>query len=165
MIVNVGSMTVTASTFTDNQTSGHEGGTILNAVTLELTNSILVGNRSRGDFPDICAYSGNISGSLNLSSFEDWSDGGNNILWNCLTPFVNPERGDFTPADGSQTVDAGSNDLTVTETDLVGYHRIDNEIVDIGSYEYIHFEKTHLNVPSITTGKNRFLCLSRWESA
>ena len=152
-LVNAGTMTVTGSTFTLNRATGRGGGAVLNAGTLNIGNSILAANVTDGFYPDIYQYQGTISGSQNLSSFTDWTSGADNIVWNGLSPFADPDRGDFTPLPGSQAVDTGANELVATETDLAGNRRIDNGVVDIGAYEYIHAEPIRLDAPMITSGK------------
>ena len=152
-LVNAGTMMVTGSTFTLNRATGRGGGAILNAGILELTNTILAANMTDGSYADIYPYQGTVSGSRNLSSFTDWTSGTGNILWNGFSLFENPDQGDFTPLSDSQAVDAGANELVVTETDLAGNRRIDNAIVDIGAYEYAHTETIRLDSPTITSGK------------
>ena len=152
-LVNAGTMTVTGSTFTLNRATGRGGGAVLNAGTLNIGNSIVAANVTDGFYPDIYQYQGTISGSQNLSSFTDWTSGADNIVWNGLSPFADPDRGDFTPLPGSQAVDTGANELVATETDLAGNRRIDNGVVDIGAYEYIHAEPIRLDAPMITSGK------------
>ena len=153
-IVNAGSMSITASTFTENSAAGLGGGAILNANILSVTNSILIGNTSMGSYPDVYAYQGEISGSFNVTTFVDWIDGTDNILWDGLPLFENPNEDDFTPISGSQAVDAGSNQLVVTTTDLAGNARIVNEIVDIGAFEYPHHDPISLTTPTMITGDN-----------
>ncbi|MBR2695177.1 MAG: hypothetical protein IKE69_13310 [Thermoguttaceae bacterium] len=153
-VVNAGSMFITASTLTKNNAAGVGGGAILNANTLSITNSILVDNTSAGSYPDIYPYQGETSGSFNVTSFVDWNIGTNNIQWNGLPLFENPDEDDFIPIFGSQAIDAGSNDLVVTTMDLAGSERIVNKIVDIGAFEYTHHGPIKLETPTIITGNN-----------
>ena len=150
-IVNAGTMTVTSSTLTRNRSNGCDGGGILNAGTLDITNTVIAGNRTEEDHPDICNYAGSLTGSYNISSFDNWLEGEGNIVWNGDALFADPDQDHFYPASDSALIDAGSNDFVVTSSDLIGNSRIFNRIVDIGAFEYLG-SPAQLKVPEILTG-------------
>ncbi|MGI5830928.1 MAG: choice-of-anchor Q domain-containing protein [Thermoguttaceae bacterium] len=149
-IVNAGQMTITASTVARNYSNTRDGGGILNAGTLEITNTLLAENVSNESHPDLYAYAGTVTGSYNLSSFADWGEGAGNIVWTGEGLFLDSGENPFTPAPGSAAVDAGSNALVLTETDLAGNTRIYNLAVDIGALEYCGTVPRTLPAPTIT---------------
>ncbi len=155
-IINIGTTTVVSSTITRNTATNTDAGGILNTGTLNLTNSIVAGNSSRDRNPDIYAYSGMVSGFYNLTSFDAWNEESGNIIWDGSQLFVESEDNEFMPSPYSGAVNAGSNDLTVTETDLAGNQRISHETVDIGAYESPLAPIKRLAAPTILTGTGSY---------
>ena len=128
--------------------SGGQGGGIYHdsseSGSLTLYNTIVYGNTqsnssSAAGSRDIF---GTAMGDANLSSKT--ISGSGNITYSASsnTIFTKPSAGDYTLAENSPAIDAGSNVNAVMpggspiQADLAGNPRIVNNIVDIGAYEY-----------------------------
>ena len=97
-------------------------------------NSIIAVNEG-GD----CARvgSGKIAAYYVLSGYTGWTNASPTVFaYDASQPLFNDvEARDYTLADDSQALDAGSNTYVDTLTDLVGASRIQNGVVDLGAYE------------------------------
>ncbi len=101
-----------------------------------LINSIVALNTSTADGSDIYNNSGAINAINTLSSFTDWTESKNCLVYDPAQPlFEDAENGDYTLAKYSQAVNMGDNSYVENETDLAGNPRIVYEVVDLGAYE------------------------------
>jgi len=143
--------TITNCTISGNAAETGEGSGIYINDALEIYNSIVLEN-SGSDIQHHEYHLGIITGSNNLTTFEDWNeDSGENFLYDTELPlFVDVYNGDYRLAEGSQAIDQGCNDYVTTEFDLDGNPRIRNGNVDIGAYEYFELSPAELVVSYIT---------------
>ena len=116
------------------------GGGIYNYYgTLNLYNTIVALNSGT----DIYHYSGIIQGWNNLTTFSDWTNGSNNLVYNSALPlFADAANGDYRLAANSLAIDKGNNEyaynagLDENSLDLTGNPRFVGMVIDIGAYEY-----------------------------
>ena len=150
-IYNNGALAMTSSTLSGN--SAASGGGIYNGGTLTMTNSIAALNSSKTGGEDIYRGSGSVFAYNALSSFTDWTESANCLVYNPSKPlFENAGGGDYSLAQGSQAVNKGNNSYVAAQTDLAGNPRIVGGIVDMGAYEYQGSTTEQLEAPAITTG-------------
>ncbi|MDO5580862.1 MAG: right-handed parallel beta-helix repeat-containing protein [Planctomycetia bacterium] len=122
---------------------------------LTVSNSIIVGNKVHtAKDPDLdlnIAAEGSCIGFHSLSTFQKWTDGEGNLLYNSSVPlflsdyhFNSKTEGDYhlVQDSASQAIDHGNSGaaqsagLGPDSTDLSGNSRIRNERIDLGAYEY-----------------------------
>ena len=140
-------MSLINCTVSGNTADGGSGIRNNNEAALTLTNTIVALNYSPAGTEIDGEYSGvrNIvdadPGFVAAPVFED------GVL-------INADALDLSLAAGSAAIDAGTNDVVDTETDLVGYPRIVGGVVDIGAYEYQSGggQTEQLSAPKISTG-------------
>ena len=113
-----------------------------------ITNTLLAENVSNESHPDLYAYAGTVTGSYNLSSFADWGEGAETSSGPAVSFSIRGKS--VHPGARFGAVDAGSNALVLTETDLAGNTRIYNLAVDIGALEYCGTVPRTLPAPTIT---------------
>jgi len=156
--------TIHSSVLTDNQCSidqeGYGGGAYL----CQLDNCLVAGNRTgKSTAAGVslstcrnCTIYGNagmgahawlvdgLPGGTNYNCIVYGNTGTTQIdsriaTFNCFTRnplFVDAEHGDFRLQGASPCIDMGNNKYVVGETDLRGNARIQNDVVDLGAYEY-----------------------------
>jgi hypothetical protein len=108
-------------------------GIFMSRGALSLDNTIVAANIGQ----DIGTASGPVTGSNNLTTFDDWNDGTANLIYDpAKLLFVDTENGDYRLAPNSQAINKGDNEYATTPFDLAGNRRIVGGIVDIGAYEY-----------------------------
>lgn len=153
-----GTITITGSTIAGN-TADTGGGIYVVPqlpVVLNVCNSVITQNQADGNGDDIfrSGTSGTLSVRNTLSSYTDWTDSENCLLYDPDKPlFRDAAHGDYTLAEDSQAIDKGNNTYVTTETDLAGNPRIVNGIVDIGAYEFQGSSPAEqLATPMILTG-------------
>ena len=123
--------------------------------TMTLSNSIIVNNKPvTGTVPEDdsnISVLGTCSGFHALSTFQNWTSGNDNVLYDAMIPlflrdydFVAKTHGDYRLAYGvySQAIDRGDNaiaqavGLDATAFDVAGQARIKNNTIDLGAHEY-----------------------------
>jgi hypothetical protein len=134
-----GSLTLTNCTVASNiafsSDGSSSGGGICDLGTSFIYNTIIVQNTASTSDNDVSGRS--IYAYNTLSSFTDWTDSNNCLIYDPYLPlFTDVANFDFTLADNSQAIDRGNNSYVTTVTDIAGNIRIDNGIVDIGAYEF-----------------------------
>ena len=148
-ICNGGNLILVNSTVSDNNTSPqYNSHGVYNHGSSYFYNSIIAQNNSidivNDEDKDIRAYS-------TLTSFEDWTESENTILYDPSIPLFFDEFGsDYSISGDSQAVNAGDNSYVTWNSDLSGNSRIVGEVVDLGAYEYPDYKQ--LESPSILTG-------------
>ena len=154
----IGTITITGSTIAGN-TADTGGGIYVVPqlpVVLNVCNSVITQNQADGNGDDIfrSGSSGTLSARNTLSSYTDWTDSENCLLYDPDKPlFRDAVHSDYTLAEDSQAIDKGNNTYVTTETDLAGNPRIVNGIVDIGAYEFQGGTPAEqLSAPTILTG-------------
>jgi hypothetical protein len=129
-------LTLSNSTVSGNTAYGSGGG-IYNSGTFNLYNSIIAENIAISSDDDICQISDYVYAFNTLSSFIDWTESGDCLVYDPTLPlFTDPEKDDFTLAPESQAYNVGNNSYVTTEVDLAGNRRICSRIVDLGAYEF-----------------------------
>lgn len=139
----------------------------------EMKNSVVWGNKTNGQSNNLydcswmtisnCAIENDWnteSAFIELSGFNYGSSDGVAYPF-----FVSPESGDYRLRSGSALINAGSNSVILSTTDLAGESRVYDDVVDIGCYEY-HGEEycaapVLLTVTDIIGGS----AMVRWQNA
>ena len=135
-------------------------------------NSIIYGNSATTEGADIYAYNeddwatARAIGRNTLSSFTDWTDGANNLVYDASKPlFNNAENGDYTLVANSQAINKGDNANVTTTVDLAGNPRISGGKVDLGAYEYQGpSEPVALDAPTVTAAVNDTSITVSWNA-
>ncbi|MBR5414413.1 MAG: hypothetical protein IK105_00570 [Thermoguttaceae bacterium] len=152
-IYNAGALTMTNSTFSGNSALSRGGGIYDDGRGLTMTNSIVALNSADEEGADISKRSHSIYAYNVLSSFADWTESENCLVYNPSKPlFEDAQNGDYSLAAHSQAVNKGNNSYVETAADLAGNPRIVGGIVDMGAYEYQGSVTEPLDPPTITTG-------------
>ena len=125
-----GASTVTAKncTFTNNAYMMSFYGASVSGLTTTVHNTVDVGNgraRTKGTNATFTA-------SYYLS---DKSSDGHDIAYSSSLPLFTSDG--YTPATGSQVIDAGDSTLVTSTTDFNGYERIQGDAVDLGAVEFL----------------------------
>ena len=135
-------------------------------------NSIIYGNSATTEGADIYAYNeddwatARAIGRNTLSSFTDWTDGANNLVYDASKPlFNNAANGDYTLVANSQAINKGDNANVTTTVDLAGNPRISGGKVDLGAYEYQGpSEPVALDAPTVTAAVNDTSITVSWNA-
>ena len=152
-IYNAGTLTMTNSTFSGNSALSCGGGIYDDGLRLTMTNSIAALNSADEEGADISTRSHSIYAYNVLSSFTDWTESENCLVYDPSKPlFEDAQGGDYSLAAHSQAVNKGNNSYVETAADLAGNPRIVGGIVDMGAYEYQGSTTEQLETPAITTG-------------
>ena len=131
VVSGFGTAVITSSTVANNSAETYCDGLYSGFDGIELYNTIVATNSSL----DVGA-SGTIKAYNTLSTFTDWTEGANNLVYDPTQPlFVDADNGDYRLAPNSQAYNAGSNEYVAGETDLAGEPRESGASVDIGAYE------------------------------
>jgi hypothetical protein len=151
-----GSFIISNCTVSDNSAYNGGGMYISNAETL-IDNCILWDNDAVDNGQEISFHKKTVE--IQYSTIEGgedgifpvreedvyfWGDG--NLDGNPL--FINPVENDFRLMSDSPCIDTGNpdSDFPTDATDLDGNHRVDNGIVDMGAYEFIHTIKVAVDI-------------------
>ena len=162
-IYNYGSyatLTVTNSTIAGN-TASTGGGIYADASSItNVFNSIVACNSSANDGSDFyCVDSSSINAFNCLSSYTQWDDGADNIVYDESLPlFIDAINGNYRLVVASQAIDMGENQYSVDAdglsltADLANAPRIQGKSVDIGAYEFDM--RNQLDVPEFSLTAN-----------
>ena len=136
-----GNATLYNCTIVGNKTPDYGGGVALmnGTAVLNAYNTIIADNIASSGEADVYFYdSGAVANAYNtLSSFTDWTSGGNNLTYDKSKPlFTNAAAGDYTLAESSQAINKGDDQNVTTSVDHAGEPRIFGGTVDLGAYEY-----------------------------
>ncbi|MGC4130384.1 MAG: choice-of-anchor Q domain-containing protein [Bergeyella sp.] len=116
------------NTFT-NVTTANNGNSGVKATTsLTLNNSIIWDNLTgtyTANYSLIQGSSSTASGNIDATGIT------------AADIFTDPTNGDYTLKSGSPAINAGSNSLNTTTTDLAGNARVYDTVIDLGAYEYL----------------------------
>ncbi|MDO4586065.1 MAG: choice-of-anchor Q domain-containing protein, partial [Planctomycetia bacterium] len=145
-ICNDGYITLTNCTVSANSAQ-NGGGIFVNNNTLTLYNTILAQNTANVSGNDLYQSANNpvINAYNTLSSFTDWDEGLNNVVYDAQKPlFLDAENGVYVLASDSQALNLGDNSYAIDADgnpllyDIFGNPRIFDAIVDIGAFENSH---------------------------
>ncbi|MBQ7815593.1 MAG: hypothetical protein IJ387_14010, partial [Thermoguttaceae bacterium] len=154
IVIHGGDVTIVNSTIVDNAAS-NGGGIYDNSsdrdVDLTLVNSIIYGNESTAlddvsENIELATGTGtlNVVGYNNLTSFDGWTDGADNILYTGELDAVFADIANHDPrlADNSPAIDAGNAELAEQYSsvdlseDYLSAERAVGEAIDLGAFEY-----------------------------
>ena len=128
-----GTLTLTNCTVAGNS-AGYAGG-IYSYDTVNLYNTIVAQNTASSSVNDVGGNHGSFYAYNTLSSFVDWTESEDCLVYNESEPLF--FYGCYVLAPNSQAINKGNNSyISDYETDISGTPRIIGGTVDIGAYEY-----------------------------
>ena len=146
-IESTGELILINCTVAGNSARTTGGGLDLSGGTASVKNSIVAANAAEGGSDNIRKDSAaTVSASYVLSPFTDWSESDHIVEYDAQRQiFSDAANGIYTPASGSQAIDAGDNTLAATDRDLSGATRIQHRLIDLGAFESGIAEGVHLS--------------------
>ncbi len=128
---------LTNVTITGNSSSYSGGGIYNENSSPVLNNCIIWDNAADVTGKDIYSYQSVVT--LNYCCYGNQIYGGAPVANNCITSdpkFVYPVNGDYRICGNSPCVNAGKNEYNNMSSDIRGKNRIQNDIIDMGAYEW-----------------------------
>ena len=166
-----GTATLYNCTVTDNTARNKGGGLNLDGtaktVVFNAYNTIIAGNAASTGGDDVYRYNNSVDDSARntLSSFADWTDGADNLIYDESQPlFKDAANGDYTLARDSQAIAKGDVQYVTTEFDLAGKPRVSDEAVDLGAYEYYAPEPIALDAPTLSYAATPTTITLSWDA-